>query len=121
MSYRLGSMAFGFLIAFGSGAVAQGDDVQIGRFQAFPGSDTWDKNPGVWLLDTATGRIAFCQSGLINLDDTHEGNAPTQGTDQGGLFDHLVPPNNSGLRVSCAPWKSPMPDDDPLGIRSELE
>ena len=108
MSYRLGSMAFGFLIAFTSGAIAQDDDVHIGRFQAFQGSEIRDKDegtedPGVWLLDTATGQIAFCQSGLINMVETDEGYKIGE------------------PRVSCTPWKSPVPDDDPLGIRSELE
>jgi len=108
MNYRLGSLAFGFLIACGSGAFAQESGPQIGRYQAFPGSEIRDKDegtedPGVWLLDTATGQIAFCQSGLINMVETDEGYKIGE------------------PRVSCTPWKSPMADDDPLGIRSDLE
>lgn len=100
--------AFSFLIACGTNAHAQDDDLNLGRFQAFPGSEIRDKDegtedPGVWLLDTATGQIAFCQSGLINMVETDEGYKIGE------------------PRVSCTPWKSPESDNDPLGIRSEIE
>jgi len=71
-----------------------------GRYQAIPGSEIRDKtegteDPGIWLLDTESGQVAFCQSGLINMIETDEG------------YKIGTP------RVSCTPWKSPVSDIDP--------
>ena len=53
----------------------QAHSQDIGRYQVISGSEIRDKDegtedPGVWLLDTQSGRIAFCQSGLINMIET---------------------------------------------------
>jgi len=81
-------------------AHSQDNDPLSGRYQAFPGSEIRDttegmEDPGIWLLDTQTGRLAFCQSGLINMIETDEG------------YKIGTP------RVSCTPWKFPVSDIDP--------
>lgn len=75
------------------GGIADANDIQVGRYQAFVGSEIRDmddgtEDPGVWLWDTATGRIAFCQSGLINVVELEEWKIGEP-------------------RVSCTPWQRP--------------
>jgi hypothetical protein len=77
-------------------AFAQGAELQVGRFQALPGSEIRDKDegtedPGIWIVDTATGELAFCQSGLVNVVETDAGYTIGE------------------PKVSCTPWEEPSP------------
>ena len=82
-------------------AVAQNTDLQVGRFQAIVGSELRDndeetEDPGIWIFDTATGGLAFCQSGLVNIAVTDDGYTIGKPA------------------VSCTPWKLP-------GVSSDLQ
>lgn len=108
MNYGFKLLSFGLLASWSTCVFAQDSNFQLGRYQALTGSEIRDKDkgtedPGVWLLDTATGKLAFCQSGVINLVEIDEGYTIGE------------------PRVSCTPWEFPEPDDDPLGIRDAFE
>lgn len=88
-----------FVVLSSTSAFAQSTELQVGRFQALAGSEIRDKDqgtedPGIWIVDTATGGLAFCQSGLIN----------TVKTDDGYTIGEPA--------VSCTPWELPNASDE---------
>lgn len=82
MKTKLLLALLGFAAAVPCSSNADGNEapLPLGRYQAFVSSEIRDKDDitegsGVWLLDTATGQIAFCRhtSGLINIHETDDG------------------------------------------------
>ena len=84
-----------YFVSLSTGAAfAQNTELQVGRFQALVGSEIREKDegsedPGIWIVDTATGGLAFCQSGLVNMVKTDDGYTIGEPA------------------VSCTPWKLP--------------
>ncbi len=88
-------LAFGLVAILNTPALAD-----EGRYQAFVGSEIRDKDegtedPGIWIVDTESGQLAFCQAGLINVEKTAEGYTIGE------------------PKVSCTPWQRPEADVDP--------
>lgn len=88
-----------YFVSLSTGAAfAQNTELQVGRFQALVGSEIREKDegsedPGIWIVDTATGGLAFCQSGLVNMVKTDDGYTIGEPA------------------VSCTPWKLPNASD----------
>lgn len=76
---------------------AQDTDQPFGRYEIAPNTLA-DGSPSVWLVDTASGRIALC---------SYQNVSETGGTTSTGV-------EWSVSELTCTPWKHP--DPDPLGI-----
>jgi hypothetical protein len=98
-----------FFVALSTGAAfAEDTELQVGRFQALVGSEIRDddqgsEDPGIWIVDTATGGLAFCQSGLVNMVKTDDGYTIGEPA------------------VSCTPWHLPSAGNDLTGIHKPAE
>ena len=100
MKTKLLLALLGFAATVPCSGNADENDTQLGRYQAFVSSETRDKDdgaedPGVWLLDTATGQIAFCRyaSGFTDPVDMGEGITIAEKTGE--------------PMVGCTPWEIP--------------
>ncbi len=101
MKTKLLLVLVGFAVAVPCSSSADGNEapLPLGRYQAFVSSEIRDKHDvaekSVWLLDTATGQIAFCRhtSGLINIHETDDGITIAEVAGE-----HMV---------ACTPWAVP--------------
>ncbi len=105
MKTKLLLALLGFAATVPCSGNADENDTQLGRYQAFVSSETRDKDdgaedPGVWLLDTATGQIAFCRysSGWVEVGKTD----PVENDEEWRIVEKTGEP-----MVACTAWAVP--------------